>query len=157
MKFKVSVTAQNDLPVWIVKEKFEKYVNKEDLKCRVSQNILDCYHPKWFLKQENGETLFIPPAFEFRREQFYGINGRHRAVLLLRHLSIIPLIFANTDKCSKEKIQHLIERKIDKNEKIEIPDLPINIALITSEDTRPETTKDNKLSSDVKLNISIKF
>lgn len=158
MKCKIAVTAKNDLPVWIKKKIFEKYVNKEDLALRASKDVYDCYHPNWFDKDQNGEIYFIPPAFHFLREEFYGINGRHRAVLLLRHLSIIPILFVNPPLNDIRLMEELIYQKIDVNKNIEIPDLPINLALLTSDDIPTKIdNKKNNLSDSTNIRIEINF
>jgi hypothetical protein len=158
MKCKISITAANDLPVWVTKVKFEQYVNQEDLALREAHDVIDCYHPKWFLNEQNGDMLFIPPAFEFRRGQLYCINGRHRTVLLLRHLSSIPILLVNPDKWPKANLNDIIERKIEDNEEIELPNLPINHDLPNSEKTTHEDKKKKGNSEpNVSFNIKIDF
>lgn len=156
MKCKITVTAKNDLPIWIKKEVFEEYVNNEDLELRASKEIYDCYHPNWFKKNQNGEICFKPPAFHFLRGEFYGINGRHRAVLLLRHLSFIPILFVNPPLNDKKLMEELVCQNIDVNKGIEIPDLPINLALLTSDDL-PTKFDDEKISLSDSTNIRIEI
>ena len=158
MKCKITITSDNDLPVWLQKKNFEKYVNKKDLALRASKDIYDCYHPNWFNKNQNGEISFIPPAFHFIRGEFYGINGRHRAILLLRHLAIIPILFVNPPLNDKRLMAELIYKKIDVNKNIELPDLPINLALLTSNDipTKIDDEK-KKISDSTNIRIEINF
>jgi len=158
MKCKISITAEKDLPVWVTKVKFEQYINQEDLALRESHDVIDCYHPAWFLTEHNGDILFIPPAFEFRRGQLCGINGRHRAVLLLRHLSSIPMLLVNPKKRPKASLKDIIERKIEENEEIELPNLPINYDLPNSEKTTHDDKKKKGNSvADISLNIKIDY
>lgn len=158
MKCKITVTAKKDLPVWIKKAIFEKYVNKIDLARRASKNVYDCYHPNWFEKNQNGEKYFKPPAFHFLRGELFGINGRHRAVLLLRHLSFIPILFVNPPLNDKRLMEELIYQKIDVNKIIEIPDLPINLALLSSDDIPTKIDNEKKsLSDSLNIRIEINF
>ena len=90
MKCKIDITAGTDLAAWVTRDVFMNNVDLDDLALRESKVVLDWYHPGWFRHDNNGALRFTPPAFIFSRGQLRGINGRHRAVLLYRHLDVIP-------------------------------------------------------------------
>jgi len=90
MKCKIDITAVTDLAAWATRDAFMANVDLDDLACRETQEVLDWYHPEWFMHDDYGNIRFTPPAFIYSRGQLRGINGRHRAVLLYRHLNLIP-------------------------------------------------------------------
>jgi hypothetical protein len=129
MKCKIDITADTDLAAWVSREAFMANVDLNDLACRESETVFDWYHPHWFWYDVNGELYFIPPAFEFRSGRLRGINGRHRAVLLLRHLKAIPMLLVLPGRWPKEKLAEIMQREIKKNEIVELPNLPVNASI----------------------------
>lgn len=129
MKCKIDITSATDLPAWVTKDVFMENVDLEDLACREAKEILDWYHPEWFRNDDNGDLRFTPPAFIFSRGQLRGINGRHRAVLLFRHLDVIPMLLVAPNDWPMEKVKEIVHREIREDEIIELPDLVINKAL----------------------------
>lgn len=104
-------------------------VDPDDLACRESQDVFDWYHPDWFRHDDYDELYFTPPAFEFRNGHLLGISGRHRAVLLYRHLETIPMLLVAPDEWPEGKLAEVVQNKIGKSEIVELPDLPINVTI----------------------------
>jgi hypothetical protein len=127
MKCKIIKTASLDLIVWVRKAVFMDNVDVNDLACRESKIIHDWYHPEWFSQDNNdSKPCFTPPAFEFRNGKLQGINGRHRAILLYRHMDIIPMLLVQPSSWPRNKLDEIIDSEIKEYETIELPDLPIN-------------------------------
>ena len=126
MKCKIDITATTDLAAWVTREAFTTNVDPNDLACRESQVVADWYHPSWFWSDNNGDLYFTPPAFEYRGGYLRGINGRHRAVLLFRHLEAIPMLLVLPDRWPKEKLDEIVQRRIRDAEIVELPDLPVH-------------------------------
>ena len=129
MKCKIDITASTDLAAWVSREAFMANVDPNDLACRDSEVVSDWYHPAWFRRDHNGELYFTPPAFEFRGGCLCGINGRHRAVLLLRYLEVIPMLLVLPDGWPREKLAEIMQREIGDSETVELPNLPVNTAI----------------------------
>jgi len=126
MKCKISITAETDLAAWVSREEFMAAVDQADLSCREAQVVCDWYHPDWFWSNVNGEIYFIPPAFGFWGGRLRGINGRHRAILLFRHLEAIPMLLVQPGIWPKPILTKIMQRKIRENEIVELPNLPVN-------------------------------
>lgn len=131
MKCKVHITATTDLAAWVKRDSFFLNVDTNDLARRESEIIYDWYHPEWFIRYGNDEIYFTPPAFEFRNGKLNGINGRHRAILLCKHMEIIPMLLVNSNNWPQAKLTEIVYSEIKKNDIIEIPDLRINKSLRT--------------------------
>jgi hypothetical protein len=125
MKCRIRITAVSDIAAWVTRDAFMSHVDPDDLACRESEEVLDWYNQDWFSHDKNGELYFTPPAFEFRNGHLLGINGRHRAVLLYRHLDVIPMLLVLPGTWPHDKLIEIMEREIGKNEIVELPDLPI--------------------------------
>ena len=97
--------------------------------------VFDWYHPEWFRPADNGKIHFTPPAFEFRNGHLLGINGRHRAVLLFRHMGAIPMLLVMAHTWPKDKLGEIRLKEIEEGETVELPDLPINKDLIAVDDS----------------------
>lgn len=118
-------------------------VDTADLARRDAENVFNWYHPGWFWIDDNGELYFAPPAYEFRSGHLLGINGRHRTILLYRHLEVIPMLFVRPRIWPKEKLNEIIQQEINEGEVVELPDLPINEALSDSYVPGPPGTTKN--------------
>lgn len=81
---------------------FYANVDYSDLERRESATIEDWYCSDWF-SIKDGELWFTPPAFHFRTGCLLGINGRHRAVLLAKHMKEFPMIFACHKNLAKKQ------------------------------------------------------
>jgi hypothetical protein len=151
MKCKIDITAGTDLAAWVTRDTFMNNVDLDDLALRESKVVLDWYHPGWFRNDNNGALRFTPPAFIFSRGQLRGINGRHRAVLLYRHLDIIPMLLVNPKDWPEDKIHEIVQREIREDEVIELPNLLINKALAVSDESSISETDQRN------INIKINF
>lgn len=126
MKCKILITAETDLAAWVSRKSFMSHVDQADLACRESEVIHDWYHPDWFREGDNGFLSFIPPAFGFWGGRLRGINGRHRAILLFRHLETIPMLLVLPGGWPKHLLAEIVQRRIGEDEVLELPDLPVN-------------------------------
>lgn len=152
MKCKIDITAATDLAAWVTRDAFMANVDLDDLACRETQEVLDWYHPEWFRNDDYGDLRFTPPAFIFSRGQLRGINGRHRAVLLYRHLDVIPMLLVAPDQWPKDKISEIVKRELKEAEIIELPDLLINMAL-QKLDAEEASNAAPKVTIDIKINF----
>ncbi len=89
-------TALSDRLFLVSSKKLMQYVNEEDLNCRDAERVEDAYHKDWF-EEEDGCTYFTPPAAYIQDGEILFINGRHRAILLARHLDQFPFLIRNID------------------------------------------------------------
>lgn len=129
MKCKIRKTAQTDLPAWVSRKAFMANVDSSDLACRESKVVSDWFHPDWFNRDGNGDLYSIPPAFWFWDGCLRGINGRHRAILLFRHMEAIPMLLVLPNEWPKEKLSEIMQREIGEEEIVDLPDLPVNMAI----------------------------
>jgi hypothetical protein len=104
-------------------------VDQVDLACRESAEIKDCYLAAWFSWSQNGERCFSPPAFYLKNARAFFINGRHRALLLSRHLRVLPMALTQVDVFSQDALECIVDREIELNEILVLPDLPIQDSL----------------------------
>lgn len=124
MKCKVSITALTDIAAQVHRQVFFDNIDPDDLACRESEIVYDWYYANWFF-HDKGDIYFTPPAFEFRDGHLLGINGRHRAVLLSRHLEIFPMLLVMPETWPEEKIIEVIHKRLKEGETVDLPDLPI--------------------------------
>lgn len=129
MKCRIDITASSDIAAWVTRGAFLANVDQDDLACRESKEILDYYHQNWFRHDDNGELFFTPPAFEFRNGYLFCINGRHRAILLYRHLEVIPMLLVRPEIWPVNKLAEIMQQKIGLNETVNLPDLSVNVTL----------------------------
>ena len=120
---------ETDLAAWVTREAFIANVNSDDLACRESEEIYDWYHPDWFWQDDEDNFYFIPPAFSFLNGFLHGINGRHRAILLFRHMEAIPMLLVLPNEWPRAKLAEIVLKEISENEIVELPNLPINTAI----------------------------
>lgn len=155
MKCKIDITAATDLPAWVSRHAFMSNVDPDDLACRESKDVFDWYHPEWFRHDTNGDLRFTPPAFIFSRGHLRGINGRHRAVLLSRHLDIIPMLLVHPEGWPVGKLMEIAHRKIDEDEIIDLPDFCINHALQKVDEQEIQSADDVTQNVYVEIKINI--
>jgi len=136
MRRKIALTTSTDIAVWVTKDAFFANVDPEDLACRDSQEVSDWYHPDWFFTSSNN-LYFTPPAFICRNGRLYGIDGRHRAFLLFRHLEVIPMLLVLPDTWPEAKLAEIIHQEISEGEEVELPDLPIKTELAREVEVPP--------------------
>lgn len=96
MNKKIMKTAIGDRLILANAKKLFDYADPADLECRDSREVQDLYHPDWFFDY-HGSKYFTPPAVYIERGSIKFINGRHRALLLARHLEAFPLLIGNLD------------------------------------------------------------
>jgi hypothetical protein len=102
-----------------------KCVDPIDLSRREAADVRNFYLPDWF-RTEQAATYFNPPAFYLRNGCAFFINGRHRAILLGRHLSLVPMALTQLDTRSQSTLANIAEREIAADEEFDLPDLPIS-------------------------------
>jgi hypothetical protein len=155
MKCKIDITAATDLSVWVTRHAFTANVDPEDLACRESKEVFDWYHPGWFRHDAIGDLRFTPPAFIFSRGHLRGINGRHRAVLLFRHLEVIPMLLVHPEDWPMGKVKEIAHQEIGEDEIIELPDLCINHALQKVDEQEIQSAVDvsEKVNVEIKINL----
>ncbi len=90
-------TTNTDRLFLVSSERLMQYVNEDDFKCRDSYIVEDAYHKDWFF-EFNGYTYFTPPTASIQNGEIFFINGRHRAILLARHLDQFPFLIGNIDQ-----------------------------------------------------------
>lgn len=126
--------AQDDLYL-IRLENLIRIVDHWDLAQRNSETIEDAYHDHWFCRENDGSDSFHAPEFFLLKGIVRFINGRHRTLMLRRHLKELPMALTNMDgypldspKPSPESIKALAEisiRKLSGQEVFDFPDLPV--------------------------------
>jgi hypothetical protein len=144
MKCRLAITADTDVAAWVTKMAFMRNVDRDDLKCRESEDIFDWYHPDWFYR-EDGDLFFYPPAFVFSNGRLSGINGRHRAILLCRHSEVIPMLLVHPDTWPKEKLAEIVHEQIIEGEFVELPNLPVNGKIKSLTEIRREKPDPEKI------------
>jgi hypothetical protein len=153
MKCKIDITAATDIAAWVTRDAFMANVDMVDLAYRESEVVHDWYHPEWFRHSDDGELYFTPPAFEFRNGCLRGINGRHRAILLFRHLEAIPMLLVASATWPKGKLSEIMQRRIGNSDTIQLPNLPIN----TSVQDLGETSSADEAQKAWRLSISLQI
>ena len=83
-----------------------------------------------FGRPRAASFYFTPPAFAFRDRYLRGVNGRHRAILLFRHLDVIPMLLVLAHEWPKEKLAEIMEGQIGGDDIVALPDLPINKSIV---------------------------
>lgn len=96
MKAKVMKTAATDRLIVARSDALLKYTDRDDLRCREAEDILDAYHADWF-HEFDGDKYFTPPAGYISDGTIRFINGRHRTLVLARHLKQFPFLVGNLD------------------------------------------------------------
>jgi hypothetical protein len=114
----IGLTVSSDRPFWFKWDAFMRHPN--DLEIRNSQVVEDFYRSQWF-HSDHGALYFNPPAFHFQGNFGYFINGRHRAILLARHLPLVPMSLTRIDAVSKSALDSCVSREIDQQEEFELP------------------------------------
>ena len=116
-------------------DRFMEIVDTWNLEQRESTEIVDAYHEHWFREGDNGIKLFHAPEFYLRNGVAGFVNGRHRTLVLRRHLAEIPMALTNMDgfpmralapsKNSEMVLQQIAAKKLVGDEILAFPDLPI--------------------------------
>lgn len=91
IRAKIIKQKEDDKLILVNVKEFMKYVDQKDLSNRDSKIIENKYHKNW-LYELNGCKYFVPPvAFIRDNGDIRFVNGRHRFVLLSRHLKEFPI------------------------------------------------------------------
>lgn len=96
MNKKILKAVSSDRLILVNAKELMSRVDVDDLRCRNSQTIQNFYHKEWFFEFK-GEPYFDPPAIYINQGIIKFINGRHRSILLSRHLDEFPLLVGNLD------------------------------------------------------------
>lgn len=129
MRCKVDKTVSADIAAWVNRNVFKRNVDAVDLALRESAKVCNWYNSSWFRDDGSSLKCFTPPAFCFQNGKLKGVNGRHRAVLLCRHMEEFPMLLVGAGEWPDRTLREIMMRKIEKNEVIELPDLPIKPSL----------------------------
>ena len=96
MNVRVTKTVASDRLILVNSAKLMAHIDQEDISCREANTIKDEYHKDWF-HESSGVTYFTPPAAYIENGRIKFINGRHRCILLARHLQTFPFLIGNID------------------------------------------------------------
>lgn len=79
----------------------------------------------------DGDRYFLIPPVSIHSQRTQFIAGRHRTVVLLKHLDRIPLSFETRDIADTDRtwINYIVSARIELNSVLELPDLPIHSSL----------------------------
>jgi len=125
MRFKVYSDDANQL-VLMRSSALQDIFDQDDLamKQNPDKEILNEYHENWIHK-----GIFIVPSFFIRGQHAMVGNGRHRLIMLSRHMREIPVAFERRFSVSDiidQVVEKMIVRGLCRFEIIEYPDLPID-------------------------------
>ena len=76
---------------------FMSIVDQHDLSLRESIDIQDAYHEHWLSECSEGVYQFHAPEFYLTKGVARFINGRHRTLVLSKHLVEMPMALTNMD------------------------------------------------------------
>jgi hypothetical protein len=115
--------------------KFMSIVDENYLAQNESMEIIDTFHKYWFSRNGENEILFHPPEFYLEKGVARFINGRHRTLVLYKHMNEIPMALTNMDgypvfadsshQLSKNVLNNIAISKLKGDEVFDFPDLPI--------------------------------
>src|SRR5690242_20683491 len=127
MQCSIELQAKADRPYLIKRDDFMSAVDRIDLACRDSDVIKDAYLCKWFFWR-NGRPSFRLPSFQLNSGRTIFINGRHRTVMLFRHMNSIPMAITGViGEKSSEVLDAIVDRPLSEDSTITLPDLPFYI------------------------------
>ncbi len=112
-----------------------RVIDQSDLAQRNSQDIKNVYHKHWLSDCQDGRYVFDAPQFYLTKGVARFINGRHRTLLLIKHLTEIPMALTGMDgypiwathphQLSINSLNQMSVRKLTGQEIFTFPDLPI--------------------------------
>ncbi len=129
MKSRIVLNTSDDRGYWINWDKFFPHIDHEDLALRDSRTVLDYYLSSWFYEPEEDVHLFKPPAFTLRLRYARFINGRHRTILLSKHMKHIPMALTQINPDHEWILDEVSVRSLSESEVFEIPDFEIKDAI----------------------------
>ena len=131
MHVKIMKTIDSDRVILVSSVTFLQCVDKLDFECRSSEVIKSLYQRSWFFSH-NDEPYFIPPAIYISNGEILFINGRHRTIVLARHLRVFPVLVGNLDmdhcggaakRSSLEILEKIKLGEIQEDSNFNLPDL----------------------------------
>jgi hypothetical protein len=119
----------------IMVERLMALVDAQDLALRKSETIDDAYHEHWLIQCQDGSYHFHAPVIYINRGAIKFINGRHRTLVLSRHMQEIPMALASIDgsppstittrTASMETLTAISRKKLTSSEAFDFSELPI--------------------------------
>jgi len=128
-------------------------VDPDDLACREAKEVLDWYHLEWFRHDNNGD-LRSPHQPSYSVEDSF-VESMAGTVLcsFTGTFDVIPILLVAPDQWPEDKISEIVQREINEDEILELPDLLIN----TAHQKLDEEDASDDPSSKVNINIKINF
>ena len=127
-------TARDELHLISVRD-FLAVVDNGDLSQRKNKVVKSVYHVHWFERAEDGVLLFHAPEFYLTEGVAKFINGRHRTIMLSRHLEAMPMALTNMDgypifasqpsQLSQNCLARISIRRVMDGEEFDFPDVPV--------------------------------
>lgn len=121
IRCRIVLTALKDRAFLIKRDEFFKCVEQSDLAQRESQTIESAYHPRWFSQNQHGDLCFDLPAFYLKHGYAYFINGRHRTLVLAKHMAVMPMALTSHDDESKSTLANIVDREISEGSYVSLP------------------------------------
>ncbi len=121
---KIEITLATDQALLVNRASFMNRVDHFDLAFRESETIVDAYLESWF-RYSDGHVFFTVPAFYLKDGVARFINGRHRTVLLFRHLEIAPMAVTAIPPPDRAVVQEIAASLAYDGDVVDLPDLPI--------------------------------
>ena len=116
-------------------QEFMKIVDRSDLAQRNAGQIEDAYHTHWLSTNSDGIYLFHAPEFYLAEGIARFINGRHRTLVLSKHLDEIPMALTGMDVCpvlaphphssSVDVLSAISICRVSTEDIFQFPDLPV--------------------------------
>jgi len=125
MKCIIKLKYATDKPYWVNRKKFYKYVDQKNLAQRESKILENCYDIGLLITKKNGEWYFEPPIIYLNNRRICFTGGRHRTIVLSRHLDVLPMALRvpNVYPFCQSVLDEIIEREIEMEEVFQLPDL----------------------------------
>lgn len=124
MKCLPYVDLETDTAFWVSKDKFYACFDQHDFNFyREVKSVTQGYLKDWFYTSPDGNKFFILPTVQFVNNKTQFISGRHRIAVLLEHLNELPFAFAQPLDGDMAQILNIVDRRVNLNESIQIPDL----------------------------------
>jgi len=101
---------------------FYNCFDQEDFLCRDTIQVIQGYLSDWFVCKYDKQYFLLPTVqIIARKTQF--ISGRHRTAVLIDHLNELPFAFAKPIRGNMTPILSIVDRPVDVDMDIELPDL----------------------------------
>ena len=124
MKCLPYVDFDTDTAYWVTKEKFHNCFDLHDFNhYRNAKSVKQRFLKDWFYINPNGDKCLILPTVQFVNGNTQFISGRHRTAVLLEHLNELPFAFAQPLDGDVSPILNIVDRRVNLDELIWLPDL----------------------------------